>query len=81
MWFSIAPDGAVAPLTIDSVDVADVVREAQSRGRGVSQFPPARDPAGRYVQRLLACPGAALERVSASGSGGGGLLESLCNFR
>lgn len=81
MWYSIAPDGAVAPLAIDSGDVADVVRAGQPGRRGVSRPPPARDPAGRYVQRLLACPGAALERVSAVGPGGDGLLESLCNFR
>lgn len=81
MWYSIAPDAAEAPLAIDSGDVAQVVRAGPSGWRGVRPSPPARDPAGRYVQRLLDCPGAALERVSATGFRGDDLLESLCNFR
>lgn len=81
MWYSIAAHGTGAPLGIDSGAVAKAARLAQPDGRSVSQPPPARDPAGRYVQRLLTCPDAALERVIAKGSGGGGLLESVCNFR
>lgn len=81
MWYAVAPGGDLASVGIDSAAVAEVVRTGrQPRGESL-RSPPARDPAGRYVQRLLGCPDAALARVTGGDLGGDRLLESVCNSR
>jgi len=69
----------------DLIDAAESARVASLVGRlgaaSERSVRPARDPAGRYVQRLMRCPPTAVERLRASAEGRDSLLESLCNFR
>ena len=66
---------------VDSVSVARAALSRAGALAGDGHLPSARDPAGRYVQRLLQCPAVALRYVRAGDSGARRLLESACNFR
>lgn len=72
-------------LSIDAIAVAGsargVAERRDARGGGEGTAPSARDGTGRYVQRLLECPAAALARARGARSTATGLLESTCNFR
>lgn len=75
---------AVEPTELLAVDTGAVRRTAAVVAElpsAASDLPSARDPAGRYVQRLLRCPALALARGGARDSGESRLLESTCNFR
>ncbi|MCC6928523.1 MAG: DUF2723 domain-containing protein [Gemmatimonadaceae bacterium] len=76
--------GDAAPV-IDSTAIALSRIESAGRRRAVggktASAPAARDGTGRYVQRLLDCPAAALARARGVNSSPPGLLESTCNFR
>lgn len=90
MWYErrVARSDAGA-LTIHASAVEATARWADDSllSRRAPRIP--RDPAGRYVRRLLDCPSLARARVrdaAPEGSSGGnpasrGLLESTCNFR
>jgi hypothetical protein len=83
------PNDRGRALTIDSAAVRSSARWIADSLVAARSGRPPRDPAGRYVQRLLGCPALALERVREGGSEGAragspaprGLLESTCNFR
>lgn len=81
MWYALSAESSPPSLAIDSAGVARALRIGQRERHDVDDLPSARDPAGRYVQRLLACPAAAHERLRAPALVRGGLLESICNFR
>lgn len=68
-------------LDVDSAAVRRSAAMVEQLPSAASDLPSARDPAGRYVQRLLRCPALALAWVGARDSGGSRLLESTCNFR
>ncbi|MFN8667667.1 MAG: DUF2723 domain-containing protein [Gemmatimonadaceae bacterium] len=85
MSYALDEGGGGAPPVIDSAAVARTSGAGDVR-RGASGYPAgrattARDGTGRYVQRLLGCPAAALARVRGAISAAAGLLESTCNFR
>jgi len=83
------PLGQPRALSIDSASVAESARFIADTLMSSRTRRSARDPAGRYVQRLLGCPALAWGRVRERGGEGAragsrasrGLLESTCNFR
>jgi hypothetical protein len=68
-----------SPLTIDLQKTAAVARLVEVAGVTFST-PAAKDGTGRYVQRLLLCPAAAVA-LRRGDEGRSGLLETTCNFR
>ncbi|HEX4931644.1 MAG TPA: DUF2723 domain-containing protein [Gemmatimonadaceae bacterium] len=85
MTYTTSEGGAEGLPAIDTGAVLSAMREAPvspwpegDRGRRRAS---ARDATGQYVQRLLACPEAALARARGGDRPAAGLLESTCNFR
>ncbi|MBK6487793.1 MAG: DUF2723 domain-containing protein [Gemmatimonadetes bacterium] len=81
MWYRpLDRDASSGALSIDSIAVSQAEQWWQRRS-GATLGLNARDPAGRYVQRLLTCPTLARQRLVAPTPVAPGLLESICNFR
>ena len=80
MVFQRADVGTGRRITIDSAAVEESARIVE-RLVGGSRPELARDPTGRYVQRLLTCPRAARDRARGRPDVSSGLLESTCNLR
>jgi hypothetical protein len=65
----------------DGIDTARTRVIARELRRRLSTSRPARDGTGRYVQRLLSCPGEALAVLEGRTGGTGRLLDSSCNLK
>ena len=63
---------------IDTARTRDIEQRVQ---RGLTSGRSARDGTGRYVQRLLSCPRAALDVLGGRDGGSGQLLDSRCNLK
>lgn len=81
MWYRATDRGAsFGALTIDTSAVSRAEQWWRDWSRAATGGS-ARDPAGRYVQRLLTCPALAHRRLAEGPRFESGLLESICNFR
>ncbi len=82
MWYSAM---RTSGLSIDSGAVARAARWWVDRqgveGTRVDMHVDAREPAGRYLERLLSCPAVAERHLAGSELARDALLESICNFR
>lgn len=74
-----------AGLTVDTSRTAVAARWRRDRNRSERLGPlferESRDPAGRYIQRLLRCPELAIAHPESQPGRDARLLESICNFR
>lgn len=82
MWYAATESPGVS---VDSSGSARGARWWRDRREALGLDPrlerEARDPAGRYIQRLLSCPALAIEAPDARSVRDTRLLESICNFR
>lgn len=82
MWYAPTPASGLVIDTSGTLRAARSWRDRQRKSGAVAQTRiEARDPAGRYLQRLLTCPERAMARARGTDAGDGALLESICNFR
>jgi hypothetical protein len=72
-------DVPITGWVLDSAATATVASDIAARRPAGTR--PARDPTGRYLERLLGCPGQALQSFRATGPGPAASLDPVCNFR